>query len=102
MGRLTRVLLPAALLLAGYYVFFGGEYSVLELRRARAETEVARARLDSLERLNDSLRARADSLETDLLTLERIAREEYGMIREGETLYRFTDPPPPDTSRGGG
>lgn len=98
MERLTRLAFPALLALAAYYAVFGGEYSVFELRRARAEAQVTRARLDSLERLNDSLRARADSLENDLTTLERIAREQFGMIRDGEVLYRFPyGPPPADT-----
>ena len=42
--------------------------------------------------------ARIDSLESDSATLERIARERYGMIRDGEILYRFADPEPTATS----
>jgi cell division protein FtsB len=41
----------------------------------------------------DSLRAWADSLQNDSATIERLAREQYGMIREGEILYRFSEPP---------
>lgn len=92
MRFLKRVLLPGLLLLATYYAFFGGEYSVFEVRRARAEVEAARAELAELEERIDSLAARADSLEHDPATLERIARERFGMIREGETLYRFAHP----------
>jgi cell division protein FtsB len=40
----------------------------------------------------DSLEARADSLQSDSATIERIARERYGMIRPGERLYRFVQP----------
>jgi cell division protein FtsB len=89
---LKRILLPALLLLAMYYAVFGGEYSVFEVRRARAEVEAARAELAELEERIDSLSARADSLENDPAALERIARERFGMIREGETLYRFAHP----------
>jgi cell division protein FtsB len=39
----------------------------------------------------ERLRARADSLENDSATIERIARERWGMIRPGERLYRFAD-----------
>jgi cell division protein FtsB len=46
---------------------------------AEAEAEVAR------------LRARVDSLEHDSATIERIAREKWGMIRPGERVYRFQD-----------
>ena len=38
-----------------------------------------------------ALRARADSIQNDSATLERIAREKYGLIKEGERLYRFVD-----------
>jgi cell division protein FtsB len=42
----------------------------------------------------DSLSAWADSLRDDSGTLERVARERFGMIKEGETLYRFAEPAP--------
>ena len=89
MGRLKKALLPGVLLIAGYWAVFGGEYTVLDVYRARAarveeEREVAR-----IEGEIDSLAARADSLENDPQTLERLARERYGLIREGEVLYRF-------------
>ena len=103
MGRLSRFVLPALIALAVYYVLFGGEYSLFEVRRARSEVAVVQTRLDSLTQVNDSLRARADSLQNDLATLERLAREQYGMIRDGEMLYRFTEPPiPPAPDSAGG
>ena len=49
-------------------------------------------RLTELERANDSLRVWAEALETDSATIERLARERYGMIRPGEILYRMTPP----------
>ena len=89
MGRLTRLLLPAVLLVAGYYVVFGGEHSLLDVRRARADLATAAAELDRLRVANDSLRALVDSLETEPAMLERLARERFGLIRDGEVLYRF-------------
>lgn len=93
MRRLKRLVLPGLLLLAVYYAVFGGEYSYFELRRARAAAEREQAELVERRRQLDSLRAWADSLELDPATLERLARERFGMIREGETLYRFAEPP---------
>jgi cell division protein FtsB len=75
--------------IAGYYALFGGEYTIFEVRSARAEVHVERAELGSVTERIDSLRAWADSLENDLPTIERVARERFGMIRDGETLYRF-------------
>jgi cell division protein FtsB len=90
-GRLKRIILPGILLLAAYYAVFGGEYSLFELRSARTAVVEEGARLAERRRVIDSLEARADSLETDSVTLERIAREQFGMIKPGETLYRFAD-----------
>ena len=97
MHRLKRAILPGFLLLAAYYAVFGGEYSWFELREARAAVEQEEAELAELDRQIDSLRAWADSMLIDSLTLERIARERFDMIRDGETLYRFARPR--DTTR---
>lgn len=92
MNRLKKLVLPGLLLLAVYWAVFGGEYSVFELRQARVEAEAQRQELEELRREIDSLRAWADSLRTDSATLERFARERFGMIRDGEILYRFVEP----------
>jgi cell division protein FtsB len=81
--------MPAMLIVALYYATFGGEYSIFELRAARAAVTEEEAALGELEARIDSLTAWADSVRSDPGTLERIAREQYGMIRDGETLYRF-------------
>lgn len=96
MVQLKRFVLPALIGLATYFVLFGGEYSLFEVRRARADRAEQAERLAEVERVNDSLRAWGDSLEADSATIERVARERYGMIRDGEVLYRIT--PPPDST----
>jgi cell division protein FtsB len=89
-----RLALGAALLAgAGYAAVFGGPYDHFDLRQVRAEREVESARLDSARIEVARLVARADSLETDSATIERLARERYGLIRPGERLYRFADRP---------
>jgi cell division protein FtsB len=87
-----RLILPALVGLSIYFGLFGGEYSVFEVRRVRAERAELEEKLVALERTNDCLRARAEALQSDSATIERLARERYGMIRAGEILYRFTDP----------
>lgn len=89
MSRLARAIAPVLVLASAYYAVFGGEYSMFELRSARAAVADERLELAALEQRVDSLRAWADSLRADPVTLERIAREHFGMIREGEMLYRF-------------
>ena len=93
MVKLKRLIVPAALLLGAYWAVFGGEYSIFEVRRARVDREVEAVELARLQHEIDSLQALRDSLENDPGMLERLARERYGMIKDGETLYRFVDPP---------
>jgi len=76
---------------ATYYAVFGGEYSLLEMRRLDREKKLEAERLKQTRAEVIRLRARADSLDHDSAALERIARERYGMIKKGERLYRFVD-----------
>ena len=92
MGQLKRLFFPALLGLAAYYAVFGGQYSVFEVHRARVAIGAESAELARLHHEIDSLESRTDSLEFDASTLERIARERFGMIREGEVLYRLVEP----------
>ena len=86
-----RLVVPGLLLMAAYYAVFGGEYSVFELREARADVVQEQARLEQARLEIDSLRVELDKLQHDAATIERIAREDYGMVRAGEALYRFAD-----------
>ncbi|MGH7505073.1 MAG: FtsB family cell division protein [Longimicrobiales bacterium] len=76
---------------AAYFALFGGEYGYFELRRIRAERVREQTQLLEVRAEVERLQARADSLETDSATIERLARERWGMIRPGERLYRFAE-----------
>ena len=76
---------------AAYYAVYGGEYSLLEMRRLEREKTLEAERLRQTRGEVNQLRSLADSLDHDSATLERIARERYGMIKPGERLYRFVD-----------
>ena len=90
---LKRLLVLAALLLALAYAIQGGEYGTSDLLSQRERREALLRRLDSLQRDVDSLTRRKRALQTDAALQERIAREEFGMVRgEKEILYRFADP----------
>ena len=92
MSRLKKTILPVILLLAAYYAVFSGEYSWFALREVRTELEQVEGELTRKRQQIDSLLALSDSVEFDPNMLERIARERFGMIRPGETLYRFAEP----------
>jgi len=87
-----RLVLGCAFLAgAAYFAVFGGEYSLLEVRRIAEEMERETDRLEAVRADVQVLGARADSLEADSATLERLARERWGLIRPGERLYRFEE-----------
>jgi cell division protein FtsB len=75
-----------------WFAVQGGEYGTTDLfsqkgRRAQLEADVA-----EMQRVVDSLVAWKKQILTDAATQERIAREEFGMIRGNkEYLYRFID-----------
>ena len=89
---LRRLAWLVVILVAILFAIQGGEYSTLDLLRQRRErTEVVHA-IDSLSRVVDSLRRYRDRVEHDPRLQERIAREEFGMVRGNELLYRFVAP----------
>ena len=88
-GTGRRLLAGGVLAFAGYMALWGGEYSAFHLLRLKKERGEAEARLVYTRAQVDSLKALAGKLERDDAEVERIARERFGMIREGELLYRF-------------
>ncbi|MEX1212208.1 MAG: septum formation initiator family protein [Balneolaceae bacterium] len=50
-----------------------------------------REQIDQLKRETEELRVQLEALQNSPDLLERIAREEYGMRREGETVYRVQE-----------
>ncbi len=60
----------------------------------RASTSSARTELDDLHRRNSALERRIERLQTPE-EIERLAREQYGLVRPGEEAYAILPPPPP-------
>jgi cell division protein FtsB len=92
LNRLPRFA-PAAALLAvcGYYAVLGGEYSAFDLQRLDRLQAEETAALDVARSEVAQFREQSALLQDDAATLERVARERFGMIRPGETLYRFVE-----------
>ena len=90
---MARLVWLAVIVAALVFAVQGGEYSTLDLVRQRREREHKTASIDSLTRVVDSLRKFYDRLQRDPKLQERIAREDFGMVRgTKELLYRFAAP----------
>jgi cell division protein FtsB len=72
-----------------YFALQGGEYGILDLMQLRREEAEERANVARLQHLVDSLTKAAVAIERDPRTQERVARERFGMLKEGEFLYRL-------------
>ena len=71
----------------------GGEWGTVDLIRQTSRLARVRREVDSLNHEVDSLKKYEQLLQTDPVTQEKVAREEFGMVRGNkEILYRFTEP----------
>jgi cell division protein FtsB len=91
--------IAGAVVLAGL-AFQAGEYGTVDWLKLRRQLVQERRAVRDLEVELDSLARLARALETDPAAQERAAREQFGMIRRGEILYRLvpqtdTASPPP-------
>jgi cell division protein FtsB len=85
-----RGLVAAGALAVAWFAVQGGEYGTNDLLRQRAEKRSLERKLRALQREVDSLDAYRSLVLSDRATQERIAREEFGMVRgDKEMLYRF-------------
>lgn len=68
---------------------FAGEYSTVDWLTLRHQLAVERDTVAALRAGLDSLARLARAIENDPATQERFAREQFGLIRDGEILYKF-------------
>src|SRR5438045_4014765 len=94
-ARVIQALLVVGGVVAVWFAVQGGEYSTWDLLRQRQRRAQLRREIDSLTRVVDSLNAYKLRVLNDPRTQERVAREEFGMIRGKELLYRIADPDKP-------
>ena len=91
--RVKWVLVAAAVVAALVFAVQGGEFGTRDLLRQRQRRKVLVSAIDSLQRIVDSLKRYKQRVETDPALQERIAREEFGLVRGNkELLYRIAEP----------
>jgi cell division protein FtsB len=84
----------ALIAVALFFAVQGGEYSTRDLYVLHSRTRTLTHDVDSLQRQVDSLGRFLRLVKGDSATQERIAREEFGMVRgDKEILYRFGEAP---------
>ena len=88
------------LLFLQYRLWFADEGSLAELHRLEAEIQRQEALNATLRERNSHLEQEVIELKQGLKTVEERARQDLGMIRDGETYYQVVeedrDGEPPD------
>ncbi len=75
-----------ALLIIGYFIF-GGEHNVYQLMSLNYRARKLSDEIRRQEETTNRLRAEIRRLKTDRGYLEKIAREQFGMIKSGEKVF---------------
>ena len=70
-----------------------GNHGVLAMRRSQQEAREVQRQIDQMNEENRQLEAKVKALKTDPQAIERIAREEMGLARPGEYIFKI--PPKP-------
>ena len=73
------------------YLFVFSRYGYLRMRELQRENGELEGRVAEVERKNEELETEIGRLEDDMEAVERLAREELGLVKEGETIYRFIE-----------
>jgi cell division protein FtsB len=70
-----------------------GTHGVLAMRRAQNEAVREQVELDRINQQNVELQSHVNSLKSDPEAIERIAREQMGLARPGEYIFKISPKP---------
>jgi cell division protein FtsB len=90
--RNASIILAVGLLLLFLQDVFG-THGVLAMRRSQKEAAEIRKEIARLDEENRQLEERVKALKSDPAAIERIAREEMGLARPGEFIFKLPAKP---------
>ncbi len=71
------------------YLFLGGSYGLFKIISLHTKIKRIEKSADRLTVEEISLTKNCEKLKTDLFTIEKIAREKLGMLKDGELIYKI-------------
>ena len=89
-GKLKVILFLAGLALLGY-IYLAGDFGFVRIFSLWKEKKELKLEIKKLEVKIIDLEVERKRLRNDLHYIERIAREKYGMAKEGEKIYKFVE-----------
>jgi cell division protein FtsB len=82
-------------LILAFLFVFAGPYGVINMMSINKEKKVLQNKINLLEKERATLTEEIKRLQTDTKEIEKIAREQYGMAKPGEKVYKIV---PADTT----
>lgn len=76
-----------------------GPHGVIAMRSTQREIQQIRQQIGKINAENKSLAEQVNALKTDPKAIERIAREEMGLARPGELIFKLPDPSKPNPAK---
>jgi cell division protein FtsB len=89
--HVRQILVLALFALLVHDVF--GPHGFIAMRRTQKEIEQIRQQIGQMNDQNKTLAEQVTSLKSDPKSIERIAREEMGLARPGEMIFKIPDTP---------
>ena len=86
-----NVLFFAMFLIFALYVFVGSDYGLYQIWHQSKRLRTLDREIEELKQQNQMLARQVHLLQNDLRYIEKVAREQYGMQKKGETVYRIID-----------
>lgn len=87
--RIVKYLFYLFLLLLLGWIGFWGQNSFFKTIKLKRELDALRAKTEELSAINDSLATENQRLKTDPEAAEKAAREQFGLTKPGERVFRF-------------
>ena len=96
----TRGLLLAVPVVISVYLILAGDSGLYQIWHRGGQINALHEEIEVLVKKNVRLQKEVGLLKDDLKTIERIARERYGMIKANESVYMVYPHPPGDSMEG--
>jgi cell division protein FtsB len=96
----TRRLLLAMPVMISVYLIVAGDSGLYQVWHREGQIDALREEIEALFEKNVRLQEEVGLLKDDLKTIERIARERYGMVKANESVYMVYPYPPENRMEG--
>ncbi len=91
LSRPWRMVVVAAVLLVGGYLFVGGDRGLVKYMEMRRQAEYLQVEIDKLELKNRELKARVERIKPGSPEWEIFVRTECCLVKERDIVYRLVE-----------